>query len=234
MEIRRVKREKVSEQVFQQMKQMLLQGEWMPGDRLPSEKELSEAFGVSRVTIRQALQQLVALGLVYTKLGEGSFVREPQAGDCINSVIPVAFLGGRSLTEVLEFRQVMDAKVARMAAQRITPEELEQLEQVLRRMASNPKDRAATGTADLDFHMMLATITHNSLIIATTNIIRDVLDDAMQILSVRRSDDAGLRDHEAIMQAIRAHDPAEVERRMQKHIDSICESMRGYEGEQKK
>ena len=75
-----VKKSSASDQVFEQLKDNLIQGTWKPGEKLASENELASLFGVSRITIRQALSRLAALGLVETRLGEGSFVAEPKPG----------------------------------------------------------------------------------------------------------------------------------------------------------
>ena len=71
-----VKKSSASDQVFEQLKDNLIQGTWKPGEKLASENELASLFGVSRITIRQALSRLAALGLVETRLGEGSFVEK--------------------------------------------------------------------------------------------------------------------------------------------------------------
>ena len=74
MAIQKISRASIGDQVYQQMKDQIVNGEWKAGDRLPSENELAEQFGVSRVTVRGALQKLAALGLIETKLGDGSYV----------------------------------------------------------------------------------------------------------------------------------------------------------------
>ena len=81
--VKPIKRVSVGEQVFTQLKELLVQGEWKPGEKLPSENELAAQFGVSRITVRQALQKLGALGLVETRLGEGSFVKQLEAADAV-------------------------------------------------------------------------------------------------------------------------------------------------------
>ena len=91
MEIRPIERTNVGEQVFDQLKQLLIEGTWTPGQRLPSENELANMLHVSRVTVRQALQKLSALDLIETRLGEGSFVKKIDVGSNMNALIPVMF-----------------------------------------------------------------------------------------------------------------------------------------------
>ena len=76
-----IKKVNVGQMVFDQMQELLIRGEWKPGDRLPSENELADMFNVSRITIRQALQKLSVLGLVKTRFGEGSFVKKFDIGE---------------------------------------------------------------------------------------------------------------------------------------------------------
>lgn len=101
MEIRPIERTNVGEQVFDQLKQLLIEGTWTPGQRLPSENELANMLHVSRVTVRQALQKLSALDLIETRLGEGSFVKKIDVGSNMNALIPVMYMGEQSLQQVL-------------------------------------------------------------------------------------------------------------------------------------
>ena len=84
MAIKKVVKSSVSQQVFDQLREQILSGSWKPGQKLPSENELAAQFGVSRVTVRNALQKLSGLGLLETRFGEGSFrapsARSPAAG----------------------------------------------------------------------------------------------------------------------------------------------------------
>ena len=98
-----VKRESISEQVYEQIKQMIIDREWELGEKLPSETELGNILGVSRVTVRQALQKLAVLGLVETRLGEGTFVCEANmAARMKASLVPDIYLTPHSTEEVLD------------------------------------------------------------------------------------------------------------------------------------
>ncbi|MGI6031337.1 MAG: FadR/GntR family transcriptional regulator [Eubacteriales bacterium] len=228
MEIRRIKRANVSDQVLSQMKRMLADGEWAPGDRLPSEKELADGFGVSRVTVRQALQQLYAWGLVETRLGEGSFVRQPQAGDYVNGLLPVVYLGQRSLLEALEFRQTIEPKTAQLAAARMTEEDVDQLEHMYRQMQAVKEDHAAFGKVDLEFHLALSRMTRNSLLIATNSLVGEVLGAAMQRIIEVRGWENGLYYHGKLLEAARRRDGEAMFHIMQEHVDDTYRGMAAH------
>ena len=124
MGIKPIKKVRVGEQVFRQMKGLLISGEWRPGDKLPSETELAEQFGISRITVRQALQRLSALNLIETRLGEGSFVKTVEIDQPLDNLISIAYLGTKTQSQVLEFRTILEVASAGLAAIRAGDEDL--------------------------------------------------------------------------------------------------------------
>lgn len=134
MGIKPIKRVNVGEQVLLQLKKMLIDGEWAPGSKIPSENELAELFEVSRITVRQALQKLNALGLIETRLGDGSYVRNLDIGDSMNALIPVMYLGDQSDAQVFEFRQIIETGCTKLAVNRATKKDIEELKIILAEM----------------------------------------------------------------------------------------------------
>ena len=117
MELRPVKKESISEQVFEQMKSQISSGKWKTGEKLPSETELASIFHVSRVTIRNALQRLSTMGLVETRFGEGSFVSELNIGRQVKTVLlPSVYLQPHNVEEILQFRCAIEVETAGLAA----------------------------------------------------------------------------------------------------------------------
>ena len=124
MEIRRVHRTTISDQICEQMKQMILDRTWKPGQKVPSEGELAEQFGVSRASIREALLKLNAVGLLESRFSGGHYVREAGADICMNAILPIVYVSNNSVMEVLEFRQVVEARIAGLAARRAGTEDV--------------------------------------------------------------------------------------------------------------
>ena len=87
MAIQAIDRKKVSDEVFEQIKAMIASGNWKPGDKLPSEKELTELFGVSRVTIREALKKLASYNIIETSQGRGSFIRNMEGVSLFDNIM---------------------------------------------------------------------------------------------------------------------------------------------------
>lgn len=220
MEIKPIERIKVGEQVYQQLKEMLINGEWRPGDKIPSENELADKFNVSRITVRQALQKLGALELIETRRGEGSFVKVVGVGDSMNALIPTMYLGGNSELDIIEFREIIETGCAGLAAKRATAKDINDLKGIWGRMhdCKERSDLKGFGAADLDFHFMVAEIARNPLMIKTNLILRDVLELAMKTFIDKMGCESGLYFHQKLVKEIEAHDEKAASRTMKEHI----------------
>lgn len=228
MAIEQIIKSSIGDQVFEQLKKQLLNSAWSQGEKIPSENELAQSLGVSRVTVRQAIQKLTVLGLLETRPGEGSFVKEPKAGVYMNGIIPIAYLGENSLNEVLEFRRTIEGVVAELAALKINDEEIEQLEKCLKDMELNKDDLKLFSVADVKFHLTLAKATQNSLFIEIFNIMNDVLYDAMTMIVNKRGNSAGLHYHRLIVNAIKERNSDQVKKIMDEHMEDTVNSFKEY------
>ncbi|MDK2992429.1 MAG: GntR family transcriptional regulator, transcriptional repressor for pyruvate dehydrogenase complex [Clostridiales bacterium] len=226
MGIQPIKKSNVSEQVYEQLKRQLLNGEWKQGDKIPSENELAEAFNVSRVTVRHAIQKLTALGLIETRVGEGSFVKEVKPGVYMNAIIPLAYLGENSTLEVLEFRYVIESESVGLAAERATQEDIAELKEILKDMEDVKEDTKLFAEADLRFHFKIAQITRNSLIIETYNILNDILETAMTDIVKRLGFKLGIYYHTKLLEAIEHHDSEQAKKVMKEHVNKTIENYR--------
>ena len=221
MPIRKVTRQSIGEQVFEQLKELIINNEWKKGEKIPSENELAASFGVSRITVRQALQKLTALGLIETRFGEGSFIKETAPGISMNQLIPIAYLNENSLQEILEYRKVIEGNVAELAAQKASPEEIEKLEEAYKRMEQVKDDLEKFSKADLKFHLLLANMTGNSLIIQTFHIFNDVLDRAFSQIVSKRGNTAGIYYHKLLLEAVKSRISSQAKRIMDEHMEDL-------------
>ena len=165
-----IKKESVRVQVFWQLRDQILRRTWPPGSKLPSEKELCQTMGVSRVSIREGIQHLVSLGILETRHGEGTFVRELESGQVhFNALIPLLVLDDINILEVLEYRRIVEKGAAALAAERATDQDLTEMEAVYGQMVQVRDDVAEFSRADLEFHLVLAKATRNPVIIKVNN-----------------------------------------------------------------
>ena len=225
--IRPVKKTFVCEQVYEQMMEQLKNGCWRPGEKLPSESELSGMFEVSRITIRNALQRLRAQGLIETRFGEGSFVKEADLGEQIKSILlPEVYLQPHSVEEVLIFRSAIEVETAGIAALHATEEQIAKLRGFYERhLKLKRSDLDHYAQIDLDFHYTIAEMTNNSLIMASYEMLGDILRNAM-IQIVESGLDNGLPYHKRLVEAITARDEHAAIVTMKEHMKSTLAAYR--------
>lgn len=155
--------ELVAEDVLRRIRE----GEWQPGQRLPSVVELAEAYGVGRSTIREAASALKAMGWLDVRHGGGTFVRTELPGESGKSNGGNSlFQDAESLIELLEVRRTLEIGAASLAAERRTHADIEKLRTLLATMESGLEqgDTLAGEQADTDFHMAIAAASGNSLL----------------------------------------------------------------------
>jgi GntR family transcriptional repressor for pyruvate dehydrogenase complex len=161
MKFQPIRPKKVSSQIADQIRSSILAGEFAPGDKLPPERELAEMFGVSRPSVREALNILSSSGLVMSYQGGGTVVMslvETIAGNPLTELI--RYQQERAL-DVIEVRKGMESWTAYYAAQRALPEDLRRLEEIIDGMRRNLVDLKPSEDFDANFHIVIARATHN-------------------------------------------------------------------------
>jgi GntR family transcriptional repressor for pyruvate dehydrogenase complex len=226
MKIAPIIKTKISDQVFEQMKQLILRGEWKSGEKLPSENHLADEFAVSRVTIRHALQKLTVLGLIETILGEGSFVREAHLGMSFNPMIPIAYLQKRNVLEVLDFRYLIEIETAALAVQRASDQDINTLKGLLKEMEAQKSNTRNFADTDLRFHFQIGLITGNSLVIGIYNILKDILSVSMEEIVSDLGSQLGLHYHRRLIKAFENRDSEQAKSIMREHMDSTRETFK--------
>lgn len=221
MEVSPVKRTTITEQIFEQLKEKIINGELRPGDKMPSENELCKLYHVSRTSVRQALANLSSLNLIETRFGEGSFIKSPDSGIAMNPLLSHSFLSEKSIVEVVEFRQLIEPNVTKLACLKATMEDIEQLEQIYAQMVQYKNDLKQFATLDCNFHTTIAKISRNAYVIKIYEIISDVLLNAFSDIVLKRGNEAGLKYHKEIISAFKNKDAEQALIVMQEHMDDM-------------
>jgi GntR family transcriptional regulator, transcriptional repressor for pyruvate dehydrogenase complex len=211
MQFQPIKPKKVSSQIADQIRSSILAGEFAPGDKLPPERELAEMFGVSRPSVREALNMLASAGLVQSYQGGGTVVMslvETTAGNPLMELI--RFKQERAL-DVIEVRKGMESWTAYYAAERALPEDLRRLEEIVEGMRRNLAGLEPSEDLDANFHIVIARATHNIVWLHLMQSLFDAMKEFQQ--SVWRAvyitqDDHHLlfNHHQRIFEAIKAKD----------------------------
>jgi GntR family transcriptional regulator, transcriptional repressor for pyruvate dehydrogenase complex len=156
-----IKPKKVSTQIAEQIRTSVLAGEFNPGEKLPPERELAEMFGVSRPSVREALNILASSGLVETYQGGGTVVRSLVETSSSMPLSELIRIDGDRALDVIEVRKGMESWTAWFAAMRALPEDIRRLEVVVEGMSKNLEQLKHSEDFDAHFHMLVARSTHN-------------------------------------------------------------------------
>jgi GntR family transcriptional repressor for pyruvate dehydrogenase complex len=161
MRFKPIKPKKVSSQIADQIRESILAGDFTPGDKLPPERELAEMFGVSRPSVREALNILSSSGLVMSYQGGGTVVLSLVDTDRGNALSDLIRTQQERALEVIEVRKCMESWTAYYAAQRALPEDLRRMEEILAGMERNLEGRLPSEDLDANLHIVIARATHN-------------------------------------------------------------------------
>lgn len=156
-----IKPKKVSTQIAEQIRSSILAGEFNPGEKLPPERELAELFGVSRPSVREALNILTSSGLVETYQGGGTLVRSLVENSSAMPLTELIRIDGDRALDVIEVRKGMESWTAWYAATRALPEDIRRIEAVIDGMRKNLEELQHSEDFDAHFHMLVARATHN-------------------------------------------------------------------------
>ena len=175
---RRIKIRHISEEVFDQIKTAILERRLKPGEKLPTEKELMQELGVSRVPIREALKLLGNMGFIETRQGGGSYVRSLLADrvrDPLNLIIKDNF---EKIFELLDVRKEIETWSAYYAAQRATDEDIAALGRIVDEMKTYfEMEKTPPVRLDADFHLVVAQCSYNTIQAHLTYTVYDIFKD---------------------------------------------------------
>lgn len=230
----RITNQRIYQQIVDQITRMVNEGTLRPGDRLPPERQLAEEFGVSRAAVREALSALRLLGLVEARVGEGTFVTYNSEERLIPPLaLALTIEHSESVgLELLEIREALEAESAYLAAQRHEPEDLAAMESALEQMATDLRNGAIGSEADWRFHDAIASATGNALLLRTMRSLTDQMKDALglyreRLLRIPGMGETLLREHQEILEAIRAKEPSLAHELMRSHIRGVRTTLYG-------
>ena len=220
MAITAIKKKRVSDEVFEQMKNNIVSGEWAAGMKIPGELELVDLFQVSRVSVREAIHRLVGMGVLSIRRGEGTFVSEILPGDYFDTLIPILTIERPDLLEMLEFRNVIEVESARLGSERADKNDINRMANIIKKMEDSQGDKQLFSAQDLNFHYAIAIASHNNVIIKVNTILSGMLKKSMEEIVNLTGYEGGIYYHRKILEAIKNKDSELSAALMKEHIDS--------------
>lgn len=226
-------RQSAGHATFARLRDGIATGRWAPGARLPSERDLSEQFGVSRQILREAVQRLVGQGLVEVRPRRGLFVvavSSEDFGDAFERLIGTDF---DRVNELLDLRRVLERRSAYLAAEFATRADLATLGGVFKEMERAIKAGETGEHEDVRFHCAIASAAGNTVLTHLMATLHGALSKAAWLLASRLMESTHYRDgmfdlHARIFQTIRAREPADAADAMDAHFDFVLREFSQY------
>ncbi len=226
MAIKVIEKKRISDEVFEQMKDQIVSGEWSPGMKIPGELELVELFGVSRVSVREAIHRLVGMGVLIIRRGEGTFVSEIIPSDYFDTLLPILTIERPNVLEMLEFRNIIEVESARLVSKRADENDIQRMTNIIKKMEDCKGDKQSFSAQDLNFHYAMAIATHNNVIIKVNSILQDMLKKTMEEIVGLTGYEGGIYYHKKILEAIKNKDEKLSAKLMKEHIDSTMSKVK--------
>ena len=218
-----VRRNRVYEEVAKQIERLILK-KLQPGDKLPSERDLAEMLRVSRGSIRDAIRSLELLGLVEARQGTGTIVRETSSNALANPFANALKRRKELVSELLDFRKMLEPPLAARAATHASAEEIVDMEDILRRQEQRQGQGDAAVAEDTEFHYSIALASDNSVVLKVIDTLMDLLRDTRaRSLQVEGRPQKSLSGHRRILAAIKRHDAETAKNAMRRHLEDVEE-----------
>lgn len=224
MRFKPIKPKKVSSQIADQIRDSILAGDFSPGDKLPPERELAEMFGVSRPSVREALNILASAGLVMSYQGGGTVVLSLVEAGQGNALSELIRSQQERALEVIEVRKCMESWTAYYAAQRALPEDLRRMEEIVSNMEKNLAGHLPSEDLDANLHIVIARATHNIVWLHLMQSLFDAMKEFQRgvwraVYLTAEDHNLLFNHHAAIVAAIRAKDPEAAREAMMHHLN---------------
>ncbi len=213
---------RISATIVNQIRALIHQGQLAPGDRLPSERELCASFGVSRITIRDALRVLESSGLIEIRVGAhgGAYVTAPTSSNIISGITDMLAMSSLSAAEITEARIIFELGIIELVCERAKEEDFEALEEILERSRESLQTNSYSTDLSAEFHIRLARSAHNR----TLNLIVESFQGPLRysLLEAQQAapnmGDPGVSEHHELLKALRDRDPVAARDVLYRHL----------------
>jgi GntR family transcriptional regulator, transcriptional repressor for pyruvate dehydrogenase complex len=224
---------RISDQVFEQLRELIFRGDFQPGDKIMTERELAEALNVSRNSVREAINKLVALRFLVQRQGQGTFVRSIDEAVKI-PLDTVMETQDATLIDLMEMRMGIECNAAALAALRANAADLQAIEIAIGQMEADIDAGGLGADGELSFHMAIAAATKNPLQVYIMKNVSDFLhmgirENLLHLYENPVNIAEILQQHQAIFQAIRSGDAEAAYMTMKNHIGYVIRFFKNRE-----
>ncbi|OEF95578.1 FadR/GntR family transcriptional regulator [Desulfuribacillus alkaliarsenatis] len=223
-----VKKKRLYEEIMQQIRSLIIDGKFQPGDKLPSERDLATKLGVARSSVREALRALELLGYLESRQGEGTFIKNHSNADIVESMAFFILKEKDTLDDLFEVREILECEMACLAAERATGDDIEKLEEILAKATEFVTAGKIPLAEDSDFHNALAEASRNDILMRVMHTIADFIRKGREgSLTIPGRPHKSIKDHYEILQAVKEQDGNKAREAMRKHLKTVKKELFG-------
>jgi GntR family transcriptional regulator, transcriptional repressor for pyruvate dehydrogenase complex len=222
--INRIQKRKISGEIVVEIKRLISDGVFLPEDKLPSETELSNQFGVGRSSVREALSMLAAAEIIETRQGEGTFVRKIQIGNYIPPLALSIVTEKQQTLHLLEMRQFVESGIVELASIRRDENDIKEIRKTLLDLEMKLELGEPEMEADFNFHMAVASASKNPLLIQTIENLAHVMKQSIEYAYKEKNLERrwqSLLEHKDIFFHIEKKDPQGAVSALKRHLGNI-------------
>jgi len=228
MPFQKINQERVADTVMHQIEQLILRGILRPGERLPSERDLSDKLGVSRPSLREAIADLESRGLLTTRKGSGVYVADVLGSAFSEPLIQLFASHDEALFDYIAFRRDLEGLAAERAARLASDTDVKVITTIFKKMeaAHTKRNPAEESALDAEFHMAIVEASHNVFMLHMMRSMFEMLRagvfyNRQVMFKVRTTREALLEQHRKIHDAIVAHNPQAARKAVDEHLSFV-------------
>ena len=218
MKLAQINKQTLTDQVEEKIRQAIISSQLRPGDKLPGELEFAEQLGVSRNIVREAISRLRMLGVVESRKKRGLLLTEPDIFKGLESVIELPVLSAKTINELYELRAYMELGIAPQVIERISPQDLQSLEEIVHEEEQNPRDYHASIRCDILFHSKLYSITENAILQKFQALLKPHMENRQNLFDPDRFSNPEHKTHRDLLESLRKGNVDDFMKVMNEHL----------------
>jgi GntR family transcriptional regulator, transcriptional repressor for pyruvate dehydrogenase complex len=220
--LKAVRKKRAYEDIVRQIRHLVEKGKLKRGDQLPTERELSETFKVSRATVREAIFSLETMKLVDRRQGDGTYVIASSEEALVQPLAATLFHEKDDLIDIFFLRKIIEPEVVQLATENATPEELNELEEIIREQEKEIAGGRDPIHADSEFHHLLARMSRNRVLERLLLALLDLLGQTREkYLQTEERKQKSLQGHLEIVAAIQNGNTVVARQAMRRHLENV-------------
>jgi len=228
----RMPRQSLSDRLARRIRELIQQGEYRQGDRLPAIMEMARSFGVGHPTVREALKKLEAVGVVDIRHGSGVYVSRSEDVMLMASPDYAPVVTQKLLADLIRSRMPLEMLSVTEAVQHLTPRHLKEMRRALAEAEKHLDDDGVLNTVNMQFHRQIAVASDNAVLLQLLDVLREMFQhEQLMILTIFGSRAEDHREHLAILEALEKRDSALAASRMRTHLQNVLDAVLKWDPE---